>query len=142
MTISPLLVLAGVFTLVLGVAHVFFPVLLDFRGAIPLEGAPLRPFRLAFIRYPTRRRDVCGIAWVMNHSVSYALICIGAFDLAGAAQAPWLTAPAGRLVCGWIAGWWFIRAASQLYLGRRRGDWLLLALFAGLGILHAVAAVR
>jgi hypothetical protein len=42
----------------------------------------------------------------------------------------------GRLVGLWIAGWWFLRAASQLYLGHRRGDWWILLGFAWLGVVH------
>jgi hypothetical protein len=36
---------------------------------------------------------------------------------------------------------WFVRAASQLYLGRRRGDWLILLGFAAVGGLHALLAL-
>lgn len=130
--------LAGAFTLILGAAHFFFPVLLDFRAAIPDDGPPLRPFRLGPIRYATRRSDVRGIAWVMNHAASYVLVSIGAFDLC---VAQWKGTPAGRWLCAWIAAWWAIRAASQRYLGRRRGDLVVGLLLGSLAAMHAWAAL-
>ncbi|MBI3764591.1 MAG: hypothetical protein HY260_22350, partial [Chloroflexi bacterium] len=48
----------------------------------------------------------------------------------------WLGTPPSKLLAAWIAGWWFLRAASQLYLGKRRGDWLILIGFAALGLTH------
>ena len=131
------LAICGLFTLLLGTAHFFFPMLLDFEEAIPLEGPPLRPFRLGPIRYPTERRDVRGIAWVMNHAASYTLVSIGVADLLAVR---WLGTPLGLALSLWIAGWWFLRAGSQLYLGRRLGDWLILAGFALLGLVHTGAA--
>ncbi|MCA9941519.1 MAG: hypothetical protein KC418_22925 [Anaerolineales bacterium] len=133
-----ILAICGLFSLLLGTAHFFFPVLLDFEQAIPREGAPLRPFRLGPIRYRTLRQDVHGIAWVMNHAASYILVSIGVMDLLASR---WLAAPWGRWLALWLAGWWFLRAGSQLYLGRRRGDWLVLAGFALLGIIHLGAAL-
>ncbi|MCO6452855.1 MAG: hypothetical protein J5I90_18880 [Caldilineales bacterium] len=132
MLIQFLLVLAGLFTLALGAVHFFFPRLLDFAQAIPKTGADIKPFRLGPIRYRTQRSDVHGIAWVMNHAASYVLVSIGLVDIFGGA---WLQT-GGRPLALWIAGWWFLRAGSQLYLGRRRGDWLILAGFALLGVLH------
>jgi hypothetical protein len=41
----------------------------------------------------------------------------------------------------WAAGWWAIRAAGQLLLGRRTGDWLVAAWFAGLAGIHVAAAL-
>ena len=118
--------------------HFFFPVLLDFRNAIPKEGPPLKPFRLWLIRYTTQRSDVHGIAWVMNHASSYVLVTIGLLDLF---WATWLRTPPGTWLSLWIAGWWLLRAGSQLYLGRRRGDWLILLGFAALGVIHLLAAL-
>ncbi|MCB9438250.1 MAG: hypothetical protein H6673_14840 [Anaerolineales bacterium] len=132
------LVVAGLFTLTLGAVHFFFPILLDFEQAIPKEGPSLKPFRLGPIRYATQRRDVHGIGWVMNHAASYVLVSIGLLEMAWWL---WLPTPAGRLLSVWIAGWWFIRAASELYLGQRRGDWLILVGFASLGVLHLSAAL-
>ena len=37
---------AGLFTLTLGLVHFWLPLLLDFRAAIPRQGAALRPLRL------------------------------------------------------------------------------------------------
>ena len=136
--ILPLLTVAGVISLTLGAVHFFFPVLLDFQNAIPKDGTPLKPFRLWFIRYPTQRSDVHGIAWVMNHASSYVLVTIGGLDLLWGL---WLPTPWGTWLSLWIAGWWFLRAGSQLYLGRRRGDWLILIGFAGLGVIHLLAAL-
>jgi hypothetical protein len=127
------LALTGVFSLTLGAAHFFFPILFDFEHAVPKTGAPLKPFRLLAMRYATQRSDVHGIAWVMNHAASYGLVSIGALNLYWAATGstvPWLAA--------WAAGWWFLRAASQLYLGRRPGDWFILLGFAALGVLHII----
>jgi hypothetical protein len=132
------LAIAGVFTTVLGTIHFFFPRLLDFAQAIPREGPDLQPFRLGPLRYATLRSDVYGIAWVMNHAASYTLVSIGIIDLLAYR---WLGSEVGRLLLFWIAGWWFLRAASQLYLGRRRGDWLILAGFAWLGLVHLVVGI-
>jgi hypothetical protein len=135
---AALLYATGLFTLVLGLVHFWMPVLFDFRGAIPLEGADLTPFRLTRIRYRTRRSDVYGIAWVMNHAASYTLVTIGALDLTWPL---WLATPFGTLVSVWIAGFWFLRAGSQLYLGRRRGDLWILAAIALLGVVHLAALI-
>lgn len=130
---------AGVFTLLLGIVHFVLPILLDFRNAVPKEGSPLKPLQLGFIRYATLRSDVHGIAWVMNYAASYVLVTIGALDLFAS---HWVQLPPGRLLAGWIAGWWFLRAATQLYLGTRVGDWIILAGFVMLGALHVGAACR
>jgi hypothetical protein len=134
----PCLTAAGLFTVVLGTVHFFFPLLWDFAHAIPRQGAALRPMRLGPLRYATQRSDVYGITWVMNHASSYTLVSIGVVDLLAA---QWLAAPFAPLLAFWIAGWWFLRAASQLYLGRRMGDWLILAGFASLGLLHVGAGL-
>lgn len=131
------LILAGIFTLILGSIHFFFPLLWDFTTAIPRQGKALRPMRLGPLRYATQRSDVYGITWVMNHAASYTLVGIGLVDL----LAPtWLGKPYALPLALWIAGFWFIRAAGQLYLGRRPGDWWILAWFSLLGLLHIGAA--
>ena len=127
------LAISGLFTLILGLLHFFFPLLLDFEQAIPKQGPLLKPFRLGPIFYKTQRQDVYGIAWVMNHAASYTLVSIGMADLMASY---WLGTALGQLLALWIAVWWFIRAASQLYLGRRRGDWWILIGFAWLGLVH------
>lgn len=136
-TLAPLLYLTGILTAALGILHFFFPILFDFRHAIPREGPPLEPFRLGPILYHTARRDVWGIAWLMNHHVSYTLVTIGLVDLFWTV---WLRSAFGMLVALWIAVWWFMRAGTQLYLGRRRGDWMILLAFASFGLLHLVVA--
>lgn len=127
------LAVVGLFSTALGSVHFFFPKLLDFDNAIPKAGPPIRPFRLGPIRYATQRSDVYGIGWVMNHATSYVLVSIGLFDLAAYW---WLGTTTGRLLSLWIALWWTIRAASQFYLGRRRGDWLIAAGFALLAVIQ------
>lgn len=131
------LAICGLFTLLLGTAHFFFPILLDFERAIPRQGPALRPFKLGPIHYPTERRDVYGIAWVMNHAASYTLVSIGVVDLCSWL---WLGTGMGRILTLWITGWWFLRAASQFYLGRRRGDWWIAGGFAWLGVVHGGVA--
>lgn len=130
--------IVGLFSLILGSAHFFFPKLLDFENAIPKDGPPIRPFHLGPIRYATRRSDVHGISWVMNHAASYVLVSIGLFDLAAFW---WLGTTAGRLLTLWIALWWLIRAGSQFYLGRRKGDWWIAAGFGWLAIVQGAAAL-
>ncbi len=127
------LISAGIFTVLLGSVHFFFPILLDFAQAIPRQGTALQPFRLGPIGYATQRSDVHGIAWVMNHAASYTLVSIGVVDLCGWL---WLGTTTGWILALWIAGWWFIRAASQFYLGQRRGDWWIAVGFAWLGVVH------
>jgi hypothetical protein len=141
MDIAYLLYVTGVFAVILGGLHFFFPMLFDYDGAIPLDDPslrPLKPFKLGAIRYNTRRRDVRGIAWVMNHFVSYNLVAYGVIDLLWQA---WLPTQFGAIVCLWMAGGWFVRAAAQLYLGRRVGDWLILCGFALVGVAHVAVAV-
>jgi hypothetical protein len=53
----------------------------------------------------------------------------------------WLGTEVGRWLLFWIAGWWFLRAGSQLYMGRRRGDWWILAGFAWLGLVHLAIGI-
>jgi hypothetical protein len=138
--LSALLYSAGVFTLALGMAHFFAPRLLDFRTVI-LERSPdwkaPRPFRLWPTAYAAKPHDLNGVVWVMNHAASYTLVGIGLLDLF--AQ-DWLLGP-GRLLALWIAGFWLLRATTQLTFGRRWGDWLILAWFATLGALHLWGAL-
>ena len=48
----------------------------------------------------------------------------------------------GVLFASWIATWWFLRAACQFYLGRRRGDWIIFTWFSLLSLLHVFAATH
>ncbi len=136
------LYVSGVFAVVLGAVHFFFPLLWDFTHAIPREGGSplgaLRPMRLGPLRYAVKRSDVYGITWVMNHAASLTILTIGVVDLWAAS---WLGTPLAPLIAGWIALFWGIRAVSQLYLGRRPGDWAILAGFALLAVWHGIAAV-
>lgn len=137
MALGILLYITGIFGVILGTLHFFFPVLFDFRGAMPNDGDALKPFRLLFINYATTRQDVRGLIWVMNHFVSYNLVAYGLIDLFWPV---WLATPFATVVCLWMAGGWFIRAASQLYMGKRLGDWLILAGFALVGAVHVLVA--
>ncbi|MEX1021448.1 MAG: hypothetical protein WDZ49_17435 [Litorilinea sp.] len=138
MTIYWPLTVAGLFTVTLGIIHFWFPILLDFAHAIPRAGTTIRPFRLGPIRYATLRSDVHGIAWVMNHAASYALVGIGLLDLFAGA---WLDHPASKWLLLWIAGWWILRSGAQFYLGRRPGDWLIAGGFLLLAFVHLVYAL-
>lgn len=130
-----MLSLTGVFAVMLGALHFTFPILFDFERALPKDGPPLKPFRLGPIRYATQRSDVRGIAWLMNHFVSYNLVAYGLIDLA---WPMWFGTDFRVWLCVWMAGGWFVRAACQLYMGRRLGDWLILAGFALIGMVHLI----
>lgn len=138
MSIATALFTTGAFSVVLGILHFFFPLLFDFEHAVPRDGANLKPFKLLFVKYATTRQDVRGIAWVMNHFTSYNLVAYGIFDLLWPL---WLHTSFGVPLCLWMAGGWFVRAGSQLYLGRRKGDWLILAGFALIGLIHVIVAL-
>lgn len=129
----------GTFAVVLGFLHFTFPARFGFLAALPADGAPVPPYRLLFYRYDMKRSDLRGIIYVMNHCVSYAIIAAGAFDLF---NPRWLGTFPGVLGAGAIAGFWFMRAGTQFYLGRRKGDWLVFTLFASFGVLHVVAAFQ
>lgn len=136
MIMRALLIAAGAFTFALGAVHVVLPALLDYRSVVfdrPTDWKPSRAFRLWLTRYVVTQRDRYGIIWVMNFAASYVLLSIGLVDVFAA---DWLRSPAGRIVALWIAGWWVVRAGSQLWLGRRWGDWLLIAWFLALAALH------
>ena len=130
------LVVAGVFALGLGLVHLVIPRLLDFPAAIGEDGPDVEPLRQLTVgrwRYQVRRRDTLGIAWVMSNAASYVLLSIGVVDLAWASG--WRGLPfAGAAL--WIAGWWAIRAGSQLVVGRRASDLAFAAWFAALAVLH------
>ena len=130
---------AGAFSVVLGVLHFTFPERFGFRAALSGEGPPLPPFRLWFYRYDFKRSDLYGVVRVMNHCVSFTILSVGVCDLLGKF---WLGTTAGTILAGWIAAFWFVRAATQLYLGRRRGDRFVVAWFGLLGIVHVLAALR
>jgi len=140
MTLQPgfLLYVAGAFGIILGALHFFFPLLFDFRGAIPAEGAPLKPFPLVFTRYRTTRQDIYGLVWVMNNAASFAILSIGLLDLFWSV---WLYSAYGILIALWIAAFYFVRAGSQLFVGARRGDWLIFGAFALLALVHVMVVI-
>lgn len=135
MTIQVLFFLSGVFAVTLGLLHFTFPKRFGYMVALPIDGDALPEFRLLFYRYDMKRTDLRGIIYVMNHCVSYAILCAGVFDLA---CPRWFGTHAGSIAALGFAGLWFVRASSQLYLGRRKGDWFVLTFFSLLGILHVV----
>ncbi len=128
-----LLYVCGAFGVILGVLHFFFPLLFDFRGAIATEGEPLKPFPLVVGRYATTRSDIYGLVWVMNGAASFAILTVGLLDFFWTV---WLHSAYGALISIWIAFFYFIRAASQVAMGTRRGDWIILGAFAALGVFH------
>ena len=131
-----MLVIAGVFTLALGLVHLKIPRLFDFPTAIgrdgtglpPLERRPLGPWT-----YQLRRQDALGLSWVMSNAASYVLLSIGAVDLSWASGWRGLPVVGGTL---WIAGWWVLRAAGQFAVGRRPIDIAFVGAFAALAVVH------
>ena len=134
-----LLNLCGRFAVVLGLLHFSFPEKFGFSSVLPKEGVSIPPFRLAFYRYEMKSSDLRGIIYVMNHCVSYVILVSGVFDLF--AQ-KWLGTFPGSLADCLIGGIWLMRAGTQLYLGRRRGDCFVIAWFCLLGGLHLFAAIN
>ena len=133
------LYVTGAFVVALGSLHFFFPILFDFRGAVSQDGAPLKPFPLIVTKYQTTRQDIRGLIWIMNHAASFAILTVGLLDLF---WREWLGSQYGALIAIWIALFWFLRAGAQLYMGRRRGDWVILFAFAALGVIHLIVLVK
>jgi len=123
---------------VLGALHFKFPDRFGFREALSAEGPPPPVFRLGFYRYPFRRAQLIGIILIMNHCVSYTILSIGIFDLMASR---WRGTTIGVWLAAWVAGFWFVRAVTQFYVGRRRGDWFIVGVFATLGLVHVAAAL-
>lgn len=107
----------------------------------PQKGSPLSPFGWDRSTLPQSAADgVHGIARVMNHAASYTLVSIGISSICWLVD--WINSPPLKwMVALWIAIWWFIRAASQLYLGRRPGDRRRSTGFAWLGVVHVGVAL-
>jgi hypothetical protein len=136
-----LVLAAGLFSLGLGAWHVGVLRWFDIPGAIGVDEPgrpPVRPFGAGRFVHRTTRADVLGIVRVMNAGTSYVLVSIGVVGLLGPV---WLGTPWGRILGLWIAGWWAIRAAMQLRIGRRRIDIVLVFLFAALAAVFVAAAV-
>ncbi|MEP6664279.1 MAG: hypothetical protein ABJC04_11515 [Verrucomicrobiota bacterium] len=123
----------------LGILHFTFPTRFGLLAALPANGTEVPPYRLLFYRYDMKRSDLRGIIYVMNHCVSYAILASGIFDLFAAR---WLETFPGALASGTIAGFWFMRASTQFYLGRRPGDWFVFFWFTMLGALQLFAAIH
>ena len=100
--------------------------------------APLRPLPVVGAHYRTRREDVLGVIWVSNNAATYVLLTLGAADLLASR---WLGTEPGRMLALWAAGWWVVRAGSQLAFGRRAGDWAFVAIFGLAAIIHFAAVV-
>jgi len=135
-------VAAGLFSLVLGIVHLWVPRIFALDRAIGTDG-PSVPELGSLGRgpwtYRRRRSDAVGIAWVMSNAASYVLMSVGILDLAWVAGDR--AVPMGMAGL-WIAGWWAIRAGGQFTVGRRRGDIAIAALFAMLAALHVALAIR
>lgn len=133
---SIVLVCCGVGTLVLGVTHFYYPALFSYRmifDAYPHRDQELKPFRLWFIRYPMDIDKAHAIVWMMNHHVSLVLTSIGVVEIV---KSGWLLAEARYLLL-WFAGWWALRALCQPFLlGRRWYDWMIMAGFGLLAVIH------
>src|SRR4051812_14389687 len=121
-----LLYMSGIFAVLLGILHFSFPRRFGLIAAMPTEGTALPPFRLLFYRYDMKRSDLGGVIYVMNHCVSFIILAIGIYD--GFASRLLGSFP-GSLGSGIFAGFWFVRAGTQFYLGRRLGDWFVFGWF-------------
>src|SRR6185436_874501 len=134
-----LLYVGGAFALVLGVLHFTFPTRFGLVAALAVEGPPPPQYRLLFYRYDMKRSDLRGVIYVMNHCVSYSILVVGVFDCFAAR---WIGTLPGTVGAGAVAGFWFVRAGTQFYVGKRRGDWFVVFWFTMLAVLHIVAAVQ
>ena len=133
---------AGVFSIWLGVVHVWVPRIFAYRQAIGVDGLgspALGGIRFGSWSYERRRSDLVAIAWVMSNAASYVLVTIGLVDLAWAAGDRTIPIALGAM---WIAGWWVLRAGGQFLVGRRRLDVGMAALFLALALGHVVLAAN
>lgn len=140
---SPLtlaIIVAGAFSLALGIAHLWVPRIFALDRAIGTDGPSLPELGVLGLgpwTYRRRRSDAIGLAWVMSNAASYVLVTIGVLDLAWAAGHQ--AVPIG-IGASWIAGWWALRAGGQVVVGRRPGDVAVAALFVALAIVHVALA--
>jgi hypothetical protein len=131
---------AGIFSVWLGVVHVWVPRIFAYREAVGSDGIglpSLGAIHVAGWRYQRRRSDLIAIAWVMSNAASYVLVTVGIIDLAWAAGDRTIPLGIGAL---WIAGWWALRAGGQFLVGRRRLDTAMAALFLALAAGHLALA--
>jgi hypothetical protein len=134
------LVAAGVFSLSLGIAHLWVPRIFALDRAIGTDGSSITDLGIlgrGTWTYRRRRSDAIGLAWVMSNAASYVLVSIGMVDLTWAAGHRAVPLGIGGI---WIAGWWALRAGGQFVVGRRRGDVAIAALFAMLVVVHVALA--
>ncbi len=134
--VGVLLVVAGLFSLGLGLVHLVIPRLFDFEGAIGDDAGAAPPLARRVVgrsAYQVRRRDVLGLSWVMSNAASYVLLSVGLIDLGWAGGWRGFAIAGGAL---WIAGWWAIRSGSQFVIGRRPVDLAFAAWFAALALFH------
>ena len=131
---------AGMFSLALGIVHLWVPRIFALDRAIGTDGpsvAELGSLGGGAWTYRRRRSDAIGIAWVMSNAASYVLVSVGILDLAWVAGDR--AVPPG--IAGlWIAGWWALRAGGQFAEGRRLGDVAIAGLFTALAIVHVALA--
>lgn len=133
-------ILAGAFSVTLGIVHIWVPRIFAFDRAIGVDGGALPTFgelRLGSLTYERRRSDLVGLAWVMSNAASYVLVTIGIIDLAWALGDRTVPLTLGG---AWIAGWWVLRAIGQFALGHRSGDLGMAAIFVALAAWHLVLA--
>jgi hypothetical protein len=131
---------AGLFSLALGIVHLWVPRFFALDRAIGTDGpsgSELGSIGLGTWTYRRRRTDAIGIVWVMSNAASYVLLSVGFLDLAWAAGQRAVPLGIGGL---WIAGWWILRAGGQFAVGRRRGDVAIASLFVVLAVLHVALA--
>lgn len=132
----------GAWTIGLGVWHLGVPRWFAFGAAVETTaGEPPRSlghYRLGALHYARRPADVVGLGWVMSNAASMVLITIGLVDIGWAVGDRTIPIVVGAW---WVAGWWAVRAGSQLLIGRRPVDAYLIVLFVALAILHVATAV-
>jgi hypothetical protein len=128
--------LAGLFSLGLGIVHVWVPRIFAFDRAIGHDDAAAQLGTIDFgpWSYARRRSDARGLTWVMSNAASYVLVSIGLLDLAWVAGSRVVPVALGG---AWIAGWWAMRAGGQMVVGRRVGE-----LAAALGIVLPAVSPR
>lgn len=135
------LALVGVFSVGLGIWHIWVPRTFAFERAIGTDGNgafDLGSIALGPWRYRRRRRDAVGLTWVMSNAASYVLVSIGVLDIAWALGSRTIPVDVGGW---WVAGWWLIRALGQFAVGRRIADVGIALWFGALAVVHVAIAV-
>lgn len=127
-----LLVISGIFTLSLGIIHIFLPLIVGYKKIIYSLNDKLKSINLIFTSYKIKLSDLHGIIWIMNNHASYVLISIGLVNIF---FSEWLLNE-GKLLCLWIGLWWLLRSFNQFFLGKRLGDYVIILIFLTLAIIH------